>query len=188
MATRTETNNRTRKQNLLIPHKRALLRVRSSSAILPPRTDETHPSSSSSEATTLIVTELNPSSRPAGMQFRRPAFSSLPSTSEGDKSDPGGESHDDKTIEFDGSLAPQPFLEIDVLERLRERRERERERERSRGGGEGGCSASADGQGQVGRQGQGEYGSMAIKGRIGSVRGTARILPGRRKSDRVQHR
>lgn len=138
------------KRSLLVPHKRRLLPVTRSQT----------------------KTTLNPSAVPAGIQFRRPVFSSIGEEDEKNDFDAGRQSQKERVcvIEFDSSQAPQPFLEPDVLERMRERqRQRQREEEASAAGNQGslGSQAGLDTEREIRRRAlQTEYGSMAVRGRM----------------------
>lgn len=150
------------KRKLLIPHKRGLLPV----------------SSLHKQQTTL----LSPSTtRPAEIQFRRPVFSSVDENKNSKENKRAGEDdglasvkgrEEAVRIEFDSSQAPQPFLEPDVLERIRER-QRQKEKDEQDKARQGAIStASTPGAGlnaerEIRRRAvQTEYGSMAVRGRM----------------------
>lgn len=126
----------------IIPTKRPLL---------PPR-----PPSQSSSAS------VNPSSKPADIQIRRPAFSSLPDCSENEtvsNVEDQQERGRPVIIEYDFSRAPQPFLDIDVWSKVRMRHDQEaasRREERSSGDPE---------EAERRREREAEYGGLAIRGR-----------------------
>lgn len=163
MSLENHTSSPPAKRKLLIPHKRGLLPV--------------------SCCSLHKQTTLNPSTRPAGIQFRRPVFSSVGGNEEDPKDKKGnGDGHEQQSrggkevvrIEFDSSQAPQPFLEPDVLERIRERhmqRQREKDEQEAR---QGARVSAADGPGaglnaerEIRRRAvQTEYGSMAVRGRM----------------------
>ncbi|KAH8693822.1 hypothetical protein BGW36DRAFT_383822 [Talaromyces proteolyticus] len=156
-----ETNPKP-KRNRIIPHKRRLLPAK--------------PSPSSSSSSRKKTTTINPSALPAKIQFRRPVFSSIVEQEEKEKvEDNTNNTVDAIRIEFDSSQAPQPFLDPDLLERIRERaRTRTAQQRRQQGSGSGrvqsGDDRGADGvssERDIRRRAvQTEYGSMAIRGRM----------------------
>lgn len=136
MSLQNLTNTTLSKRKLLIPHKRGLLK----------NTKQQH-------------STLNPSAGPAEIQFRRPVFSSVGEDEdededtdetqkegyrEGEEEENPSDSHEQQQrskkrkrkevvrIEFDSSQAPQPFLEPDVLERIRERQRQRQEQKKQR--------------------------------------------------------
>ncbi|KAJ9350831.1 hypothetical protein DTO027B9_6710 [Paecilomyces variotii] len=150
-----KTHLPTSPRRLLIPSKRTLLPI---------------PSSSSS---------CNPSAHPAGIQIRKPAFSSaVPSSEAANANTSTGTTSRDESkagdmpepivIEFDSSRAPQPFLDPMALEKVRARvRMREEgERERSLG-----TEAEEDEEARRRREREAEYGGMAVRGRSRAVAG-----------------
>lgn len=128
----------------IIPTKRPLL---------PPR-----PSSQSSSVC------VNPSSRSADIQIRRPVFSSLPDCSENENVSNVEKDQQERgrpvTVEYDFSRAPQLLLDTEVWSRIRMRHDQEaasRREERSSGDPE---------EAERRREREAEYGGLAIRGRM----------------------
>lgn len=99
---------------------------------------------------------LNPSSRPADIQFRKPAFS------ENDVSFDDQKYRQERScpviIEYDFSNAPQPFLDPDVWNRMR------RQAQESTPGREDGSYGDLEERDRR-REREAEYGGLAIQGR-----------------------
>lgn len=119
--------------------------------LLPPR--------SSSSTSSQSPKSVNPSSKPADIQIRKPAFSSLPALSGDDTSNIEEERLERDqpmhTIECDFSRAPQPFLDPEVWSRMQRHDQKGRE-----GSGSGDLE-----EGERRREREAEYGGMAIQGR-----------------------
>jgi hypothetical protein len=131
-------NNMKSKRERIIPHKRSLLPVSSS----------TSPSTSSSlSSKTKVHKTINPSAIPAVIQLQRPVFSSLKGTT-AEKEHQRGEEHGKRRytttldegeestnkvirIEFDSSQAPQPFLEPELLQKIMEARRHNKQEEKA---------------------------------------------------------
>lgn len=130
----TLKGNKMKKRERIIPHKRGLLPVSSSTS-----TSASTSTPSSSSTRTKIHKSINPSAVPAITQLQRPVFSSLKATAT--KEEHGkdtrserrryttGLDHEDEEssnkvirIEFDSSQASQPFLEPELLQRIMEAR------------------------------------------------------------------
>jgi hypothetical protein len=144
-------------KNLLIPQKRKLI-----SGINPS-----------------ICRTINPSALPAEIQIQRPVFSSL-SSATGEEDVPS-DRRKIVTVEFDSSRAPQPFLEPEVLQRLRaKRREQQQQRLRQQQEQHEEAEQGADAEQRRcddaeeedeqtlsrRREREAEYGSMAVRGRM----------------------
>ena len=162
------------KRERIIPHKRGLLAASSSS--------------SSGQATPKVYKTINPSTVPAVVQLQKPVFSSLQVTTKGEDEKSGSRRYttglDDEEIvnqkvvriEFDSSLAPQPFLEPELFQRIMEsRRQKEQQKDRDEKDGDG--EDAVDGEKDVPaastterevrrRAAQVDYGSMAIQDRM----------------------
>lgn len=168
------TSNRKR----IIPHKRGLLPISSSS---PKSVSTSTPSSSS--AKTIVHKTINPSAVPAIIQLQRPVFSSLKETTterehEDRKSGKGryttGLDDDENRnrvirIEFDSSQAPQPFLEPERLQKIMEARRHRKSYEHDDDEGEATeeNTATVATEREVRRRAaQTDYGSMAIRDRM----------------------
>lgn len=116
--------------------------------LLPPR---------SSFSTSQSPKSVNPSSKPADIQIRKPAFSSLPALSGDDTSNIEERLERDQPmhIECDFSRAPQPFLDPDVWSRMQRH-------------GQMGLEKAGSGdleEEERRREREAEYGGMAIQGR-----------------------
>ncbi|OKL63611.1 Deoxyribodipyrimidine photo-lyase [Talaromyces atroroseus] len=97
------------KRARIIPHKRRLL-----------------PATPSQK--TRIHKTINPSAIPAKIQLRRPVFSSLEPNNEENEEKYDIDDRTIQTVEFDSSLAPQPFLEPELVQRrIAEERKRKEE-------------------------------------------------------------
>lgn len=96
---------------------------------------------------------LNPSSKPADIQIREPAFLENDNVQEDQQ-----ERSRPVIIECDFSKAPQPFLDPDVWSRMR------RQAQESNQGREDGSSGDLEGRERK-REREAEYGGLAVQGR-----------------------
>lgn len=118
--------------------------------LLPPR--------SSSSTSSQSPKSVNPSSKPADIQIRKPAFSSLPALSGDDTSkieEERLERDQPMHIECDFSRAPQPFLDPDVWSRMQRHDQKGQEE-----AGSGNLEEE-----ETRREREAEYGELAIQGR-----------------------
>lgn len=171
-----------KKRERIIPHKRGLLPVSSSTSA----STSTSTSSSSSTKTRIHKT-INPSAVPAIIQLQRPVFSSLKGTATekehgqdqkserrryttGLDDDDGESANKVIRIEFDSSQAPQPFLEPELLQRIMEARRQKKQQEKDE---EEATEQKRDIPAELNterevrrRAAQTDYGSMAIRDRM----------------------
>lgn len=105
---------------------------------------------------------VNPSSKPADVQIRKPPFSSLPTSSEKDAFSDAQEVQQERgrpvNIECDFSKAPQPFLDPDIWSKMRKQAQ-----ELGQGREEGSSGDSEENERR--REREAEYGGLAIHGR-----------------------
>lgn len=124
--------------------------------IIPARRPLLPPHSSS---TSQFQKSVNTSSKPADIQIRKPAFSSLPALSGDDTSKIEDErlerDQSMHTVECDFSRAPQPFLDPEVWSRMQRHGQMGREE-----AGSGNLEEE-----ERRREREAEYGGMAIQGR-----------------------
>jgi deoxyribodipyrimidine photo-lyase len=163
------------RRTLIIPHKRGLLSITTAAS-----------STTTTSQKTRIQKTINPSALPAKIQLRRPVFSSLePRNEDEDEEKYNIDDTSIRTIEFDSSLAPQPFLEPELVQRIvegRNRKEKDGDNDNDnkdhenedKKQGESSLTAQLSTEREVRRRAaQTEYGSMAIRGRS-NVRGRGR--------------
>lgn len=165
-----------KKRERIIPHKRGLLPVSSSTS-----------ASTSTSTKTRIHKTINPSAIPAIIQLQRPVFSSLKGVTTGKEHDQEQKSErrryttslddedEDRTnkvirIEFDSSQAPQPFLEPELLQKIMEARRQKKQHEEADEEAteqKRDIPAESNTEREVRRRAaQTDYGSMAIRDRM----------------------
>lgn len=190
----------------IIPHKRKLFPVYSPSPA-PASVSVSASSTSTSTSTRAWLLRphdhktINPSAIPAIIQLRRPIFSSLDSApndasaNEEEKAEEKDckkeddfraryataldDSRPGARLEFNSSLAPQPFLEPEMVEERRRRRDQQQQVEGSAGNvmsnGEKDLQVESTARRRGAARSVNDYGSMAVRDRM-TVSGRGRRL------------